>query len=257
MRIATGFACAAAVAILAGPAATLNYCGPEPASLDLVKLVQITGAGAAYFYQNALHDCPQAGDRCRSGAYVMPGDRVLVGEQGQGFGCASFINAKGVVSWGLIPLERLAPAPDEGAPAGLSAWTGLWRRTIKSRGRAREGLHPGLYAEIAIVKVPTGLKASADGSSIYSDAFGEMTASSGGFGVVDVPTSDSLHASKVARDGVALTLAGDHASLSADECQVGMKLVGGVLVVVENGSCSGNHFSLSGTYVHVGPVARP
>jgi hypothetical protein len=98
-----------------------------------------------YFFSGTdkRDDCPGAGQVCRSKAYVVPGDKVIVAEdKAPGLVCAAFVNRKGTVTAGWLSEKAVDIRPIAQPP--ITAWLGQWKYlnsniTIK-RGKATGSL---------------------------------------------------------------------------------------------------------------------
>lgn len=88
---------------------------------DSFALARVTGPGKAHFL-NDMDGCPGPSAACRQKAYVLPGDRVVIGRSRGGYVCTYFPNKVGG-SAGWMPRERLAPLA---ITPRLAQWPGSW-----------------------------------------------------------------------------------------------------------------------------------
>ncbi len=81
-------------------------------------------ASRVHFYDDSSDDCP-GNERCKSKAYVVPGDQVVIARTYKGYACSWFTPAKGFPTVGWIKIgdiKFLTPRPDP----PLTAWLGEW-----------------------------------------------------------------------------------------------------------------------------------
>lgn len=90
-----------------------------PTAPGPLLLGEVTRGPRLHFHDASGAGCP-AGPDCERGAYLVPGDRVLVAGVGEGFACAWFSGGAGVtVGW--LPADGLtARAHADAGPVG--AW---------------------------------------------------------------------------------------------------------------------------------------
>lgn len=176
-------------------------------------------------------DC-QAGKpgACQSKAFVVPGDIVLVGEVFDASACAAFVNAKGQVTTGLLPNDRLQ-RPSATQPAGAGAFTGRFARTeaditIKPKGRDGTLAFAGQATYGAL-----------DPSRVARGAV-----NLGEFNFDLKPTSNRVEVSL----GGAAPVAWDKGK--DDDCAVALLVLGPYLAVEDNRRCGGNNVSFTGIY---------
>jgi hypothetical protein len=167
-------------------------------------------------------DCPAAAEKCRSQAYLVPGDLVLTGRARGEWTCISYQAPKAAkAGWtnGWIPASRLEPVPRHPSP-GLSGWLGAWK-TRSARIEITQG-EKGMLA----VEGEALLQAA---QSVHS-------------GVIEAEI-------KPGRDLIAFA---DDGSTSFEsekaECRVRMQRVGAYLVVEDNGGCGGSMVTFTGFY---------
>jgi hypothetical protein len=81
-----------------------------------------------YFYSGTekRDDCPGAGQVCRSKAYVVRGDKVIVAQdKAPGLVCAAFVSRRGTVTAGWLPESAVEIRPAAQPP--ITAWLGKWK----------------------------------------------------------------------------------------------------------------------------------
>ena len=131
MRTLSVFALSLVLLLLSLPASAIDsrVCleGYTP-SAPHFSLARVTGKAGdkAFFFSSddfSGNGCPGK-DSCRTRAYVIPGDEVLVDQRAAGWVCARYAGKKGqTVGW--LKAEQVETLPAE-APA-LTAWIGTWR----------------------------------------------------------------------------------------------------------------------------------
>jgi hypothetical protein len=168
----------------------------------------------AYFYNDFEDDCP-GNERCRSKAYVVPGDRLVVSRTFGNFGCAWFAPAKGLPTVGWIKLSNLRsyPFPEP----RVSAWLGEWR-----------------YAENSIKFTNNKL---AGYLNVTGDALWRGVGDNVHIGEID---------DRAMPDGNVLKIGENDTDEFA--CKVTMRLIDEFLVVIDNLKCGGANVSFSGVY---------
>jgi hypothetical protein len=227
---------AAAVALLltVGSArADDTFCraAPELSANPALALGRIaTAADRIHFIKDAgaLPGCPNQKPACLEGAYLVPGDHVIVSMQRPAFVCATYINAKGGDRSGWLPAE--AVTFDRAAPVGLPDWLGTWSR---------------VEAEITVKPEKTGAL-QIEGEATYG-AMDPARVRRGG-----VNTGMIEGAVTPAGDRLSFAIVGD-ATLPVDKgdefsCSVWMQRIGPWLVVDDNNRCGGANVTFRGVY---------
>jgi hypothetical protein len=183
--------------------------------------------GARIHFEREGEGCP-GGTDCRSGAYLVPGDAVLVGPDRGGWACAWYATPKDDGTSGYLPIAALAfdPIPDP-TPAD---WFGTWTRGNDD--------------------VPDDPEATTSSATIEFQETAEGMAAAGSATWIGPHVDDagnrSIH--EGAFDG-ALLLAGAVGSIGDEEsCHVEFRLVGDVLLVRDNGMCGGAGTTFQGRY---------
>lgn len=182
---------------------------------DSFALARVTGADRAHFLDD-MDGCPNSAAACRRKAYVLPGDRVVIGRSRGGYVCAYFPNKVGG-SAGWMPRERLAPLPFSSKP---EQWLGRWADGDNW---------------LRIARVKGNLRVS--GMAYWPSAHPSLKDRPGGPNMGEI-------------DG-ALRLAGNRAE--EPECRVTMHLLGDVLVASDpHRLCDGMNVTFSGVYLRNG-----
>lgn len=178
---------------------------------------EIQGKDRAYFHDD-MNGCPWTGEACRTHAYVVPGDEVVIGRIANGYACA-FYPSKGGGTAGWVGVERLRPLPVEADPP-LSAWIGQWSSEGNPAVRFREK----------------------DGRvSVVGEAFWP--------GPEPTEMYPSPHIGEI--DGPVTVLGNRGHYGDEDLCEVDFTLLGDLLVAGDNNKCGGMNVSFSAIYRRV------
>ena len=189
--------------------------------------------------ENVMFGCPEKSLLCRRGAFLVPGDQVVVSRVVGDRACADYLSptaktgSEGTAGW--LPLTRLAaiaPAPD---------WVGRWRG-----------------GETTIVATARGdrirIDAKAELQFGHGTEYGQFAA------LIDGERSQARFGYE-AGDGERNEKLLDYQDKApAGLCQVKMRQLGRYLVVGDNRMCGGMNVSFSGVYGRVadgGTAARP
>jgi hypothetical protein len=169
---------------------------------------------------------------CQTKAYVMPGDIVLVGEVFDASACAAYVNAKGQVTTGLLPNERLQ-APTPRAKTDASAFSGTWTRTeaeiiIKPKGRE-------------------GVLTFAGNATYGALDKGRVARGAVNMGEFDFDWAPKANSVDISIKGSA-PVARDAKGVDDTDCAVAMVALGPYLVVEDNRNCGGMNVSFTGIY---------
>ncbi len=102
-----------------------GFCrnGRFPIDNHPVGLAVIAGSGPARFLTD-MDGCPSPEARCRQGAYVIPGNRVVTGRSNGSYVCV-YYPSRGGGTAGWMDATRLSPVATNPNPP-LSAWIGRW-----------------------------------------------------------------------------------------------------------------------------------
>lgn len=176
-------------------------------------LAEVSGADRVYFHRD-MEGCPQ-GEGCRTGAYVVPGDTVVISRLRRGFACA-FYPGRGGGTAGWVRIAPLRLLPVEANPP-LSAWIGGWS----------SGGNPAIrfWEELGALHVV--------GEAYWPGPPGSH----------DWP---STHQGEIAGP---VERAGHRASYTDDAlCEVNFTLLGDYLIAGSNRNCGGANVSFSAVY---------
>ena len=198
---------------------------------DALQVAKIKpGVGKTHFYTPACDAGAKGLEACRRAAYVMPGDPVLIGDVYDTTACATFVDAKGRATSGVIKGDRVAPISGSDK-AAATQFVGTWIRdeakiTVTARGQVLSFNGDATYG----AKDPNRVKRGA--VNLGNILFSARTATN--------------------RISVGLTgkgeLAEDKAKAAATDCQLDMIALGPYLVVRDNMMCGGMNVSFTGIY---------
>lgn len=207
-----------------------GHCEPA-AFTDKIEVARVAKARPKLnFIRGAQErkDCPSLAPQCRSSAFLVGGDTVLVSRRRGDLACASYTDAKGHNTAGWLPaatLEAVAPA-EIPVPAG---WTGTWKRI-----EAEIRIKPRLDGEIVV-------EGTAAWGSHDPDRVKRGTVRSGEISSKVKPAGDAIFFSDAPVDSFE--------KAPASECAVRMRRVGPYLLVEDNSACGGVNVSFSGLYI--------
>ncbi len=171
-------------------------------------------ASRAYFYGDQRDACP-GGSNCRTKAFVVSGDEVVVGRSRGGFACAWYPSPKGQPTVGWIKTSDLTFAPIL-FDASAKAWLGDWSYGSNSIGFTEDG--------------PGALKVK--GSATWVGA-----------------NPGNVHVGEL--DGLVVPKNGEISYSDGDDeydCKATMRLLGSYLIVADNLKCGGLNVTFSGVY---------
>jgi hypothetical protein len=170
-------------------------------------------------------DCPDAGQACRSTAYVVPGDKVIVAEEDSapGFVCAAFVSRKGTVTAGWLSEKAVDIRPAAQPP--ITAWLGQWKYlnsniTIK-RGKAAGSLD--LEGDSWVKRYQSANEGAFSGEGV-------------------IPKGNTL----AFADDVGKTIPIEKADKLS--CALTFALIHDVMIVHDNGNCGGAGVYFTGFY---------
>jgi hypothetical protein len=180
---------------------------------------QVAAVGRAvpklYFF-NDWDGCPQKGATCQTKAYVVPGDRLLIGKTHGEWSCAWY-QGKSRETVGWVRNNDLVTQAQ--APVQTAGWLGTWKQVYKGPGR--------------IVVSHVGDTLQVDGQTRWigqnTENFGELLGQ--------------------------LAISGRHGHLGPAigketyECGADMTRIGEFLIVHDNGRCGGLNVRFDGLYV--------
>ena len=187
---------------------------------DELRLAKVVGAKdeKLVFHQDDK-GCPEGGAKCRSKAYVVAGDALIVNKVHGEWACAWY-DGKKQASVGWVKVSRLQLQTNDATP-GLKQWTGKWR----------------FYTDVGVIEI-----AQADGKlHVSGDALWHGGRTADGLPVVHTGSVEGT-----------MTPQGSKARLVMDDapysCQVDFTLLGKYLVVRDNGNCGGVNVRFDGVY---------
>ncbi|MFZ2280832.1 MAG: hypothetical protein WAW39_23735 [Prosthecobacter sp.] len=161
----------------------------------------------AYFHDSG-NDCPSS-ENCRRKAYVIAGDRLLVGTEADKWACAYFSGEKGSVT-GWVRKGQLNFSQPNSHP-NLASWLGDWKLGRNSFS-VQHGEKPGSL--------------TVDGIALWGEG--------------PAPHTGSVEASAVpARNQVII---------KDGPCQITLTLVDEWLIAADNHECGGMNVTFDGVY---------
>jgi hypothetical protein len=180
------------------------------------QIAAVGPAVAKLYFFNDWDGCPQKGASCQTKAYVVSGDRLLIGKPHGEWTCAWYPGkSRATVGW-VRSRDLVAQAQ---APVQTADWLGTWKQVYKGPGR--------------IVVSRVGDTLQVDGKTrwigLNTENFGEL------LGQLAIS----------GRDGH-LGPAGGKETL---DCVADMVRIGEFLIVHDNGKCGGLNVRFDGLYV--------
>ena len=189
----------------------------------------VRGSGRVYFHKDDADrsGCPAAGAACRTRAFVVSGDAVLVQSKEGAFTCATFADPRGRQTSGWLPSATLAPTMPDPNPR----WVGRWRSGPEKR--------------IDITRENGGIEVSGEATWGASDA---QRVRNGGVneGVFDArpkPGGADVAFTLDHKGEVSPYEAGDE-----NDCRLRLSRRGPYLLVYDNVRCGGANVTFSGIY---------
>lgn len=221
-----------AVAALGAVSGTALACSDEtdPAMFDALQVAKIKkSAGKTHFHDAACDAGAKGLDACRRAAYVMPGDAVLIGDVNDATACATYVDAKGRATSGVI-MGGSVEHDTAGENKRAAALVGHWVRDeaeirIASRGQEYSVVGEATYGAKDPGRVARG------------------AVNLGSFDFRVRPTSNRISAG--IKDGA---VAVGKPEASATDCQLDMIALAPYLVVRDNMNCGGMNVSFTGVY---------
>lgn len=192
-----------------------------PAFAGQVRHAEVAaGTGEQVHFRNDAPGCPDKAS-CLQNAYLVDGDRLLVGKQADGWACAwYFAETREFVGW--LPVRNLDVEASAPMPT-LNDWIGRWVPIAGSNSIVIT--HPSPAGPLAI-----------EGEAIWQgglNSFGERVVHVGAFAGKAQPTGDLL---KVVEGS------GEY------ECSVTLQYVSGNVVVTDNSHCGGMNVRFDDVY---------
>jgi hypothetical protein len=222
----------------AGPASAYDANDPanclRPGWDDAKPLTvaKVTASPRVNFVKSPYDDdfkadtCPAATVACRSNAYLVTGDLVLVGQTHGAFTCVSYQTrqrSKKLPGWtiGWLPSAALTPVAPTAAP-GPSDWLGNWDQR---------------YAGIEIKPGGLGGRLRIEGIAAYPTARDYHT------GAIDAEVKPGTDSIAFLNDGWM-----PFETQCDSGCRVRMHRIGPLLLVADNGDCGGSGVTFTGLY---------
>ncbi|MGN6819409.1 MAG: hypothetical protein ACTHJR_12135 [Sphingomonas sp.] len=192
---------------------------PKEAALLDAKLGKVTARGRTYFYKNIdTAGCPAVTPACRTTAYVVTGDVVLLGRVRGGAIEAQFGNGVRETR-GWLPLSAVALIPI--TVPSLSDWRGNWVRDDEANIDITSGGRPGTL--------------SFAGTALWNSHDPEAR-ERGSVHVGQIDTKGTPRAGRVSL----VDFDGD--------CKIRARRIGPYLVIADNYFCGGASVTFSGIY---------
>jgi hypothetical protein len=182
-----------------------------------IGLAKVIGADRLVFLKDS-DGCPSEAASCRQRAYVVGGDELLTGRGAGAYVCA-FFPSRGGGSAGWVRRARLAPLPVDASPPP-SAWAGHWAD-----------------GDDTISLTVKGGALVADGNAYWPSAHPSPAQFPGGPNLGDLSGTARPTGNRVV-----------FADSDPQACSATLSLVGGLLVVSDNGACGGANVSFGGVY---------
>jgi hypothetical protein len=175
-----------------------------------------------------LPECPSATPACRLTSYVVPGDRVLVGDPVDGFRCATFRSSNGRDTSGFLPSAALIDQST--ASPVLADWGGRWVRDDEAS---------------IIIKVD-GAALTVNGQATWG-AHDPERVKRGGINTGDIHTVATPRGNLIAiGSGYDGTNPPDVSNVN--DCLARLRLFGTYLAVEDNSGCGGMNVTFTGIY---------
>lgn len=173
--------------------------------------------------------CPGSAEICRAGAYLVPGNTVIVGRMRGDYVCAEYIGAKGASRAGWLPAAAVTRLTNE--PVAVSGWVGEWTR---------------LEASITIKPAATPGELAGSGEA----TFGASDPGRVKRGAVNTGEIAGRRAPNGANLNFAMNGGTTVPIENGDEtnCKVWMRCLGPYLIVDDNNGCGGMNVSFRGVY---------
>lgn len=223
---------------LQGARAEDGACRDLPALSEAPPLAagRVGGSDRVHFLRDAVErkGCPGASPECRARAYLVPGDRVLVGARRGPYLCATYLAPGGggrtdAGRSGWLPAEAVAVEP--GGTVAPEDWLGTWTR-VEATIRVKPGARPGTLA----------LSGDATWGSVDPERVRRGAVNMGSLEGTVTPSGDALSFA-MGESGTLPVGQGD-----ATACKVWMRRLGPWLVVDDNNACGGLNVSFRGLY---------
>ncbi len=222
----------------AGPASAYdaddpaNCIRPDWDDTKPLTVARVTASSRVHFVKSPYDDdfkadtCPAATAACRSNAYLVTGDLVLVGPTRGAFTCVSYQTrqrSRKLPGWtiGWLPSAALTPVTPTAAP-DPSDWLGHWDQR---------------YAGIEIKPGGLGGRLQIEGIAVYPTAHDFHN------GVIDAQVMPGKDSISFLEDGWM-----PFETKCDSGCRVRMHRIGPLLLVEDNGDCGGAGVTFTGLY---------
>jgi hypothetical protein len=170
----------------------------------------------SYIYDDLSEKCPQD-ESCRTKAYLVPGDKVVVSREFNNFACIWFSPAKGLPTIGWLKAGDIRPVANA-LEVTLRSWLGKWK-----------------YGNNSITFTDNKLEGWLN---VTGDAMWKGLGDNVHVGELDDRVEPKDGVVKVGENET-----GEYA------CKVTMRFMGGFLVVADNMHCGGVNVTFSGVYI--------
>ncbi len=177
-------------------------------------IAKVNPGARSYFYT-----CPELKPTCRTRAYVVPGDLVVVESTRGRSATAQFISANGAVTQGYLLVPTISRLRVQSPTAPI--WAGSWER---------------VEADIRIIPTPTRSTFSIKGYATWGAHDPDRIRR----GAINMGNLNG--AAKIHNNNLVLKPTGD------DECFATMRFLGPYLLVWDNNKCGGHNVTFSGIY---------
>jgi hypothetical protein len=224
--LALGAMVSIAALLVAGPAGACNDLLDFESSLTAAT---VRGSARVYFHEGEADrtGCPAAGAVCRTRAFVVSGDAVLVQSKEGAFTCATFADRRGDQTSGWLASAALAPTPPNPNPE----WVGLWTSGPEKR--------------IEITRDKGGIEVGGEASWGASDPKRARNGgvNEGGFLARLKPRGADIAFTVNHKSEVSPYESGDE-----NDCRLRLARRGPYLLVYDNVRCGGANVTFSGIY---------
>ncbi|HRK17912.1 MAG TPA: hypothetical protein PK970_03065 [Hyphomicrobiaceae bacterium] len=202
----------------------------DPQMFDALQIAKIKkSAGKTHFHDTQCDAGAKGLDACRRKAFVMPGDVLLLGDIYDTTACATFVDAKGRATSGIIKGDRVEHDA-RGESKKATALVGRWVREEALITVTRKGDDFVFAGE-----------ATYGGKDPRRVAMGSVN--SGVFDFVTRPVANRI--SVGLKDGEKAVAKSE---ADATDCHLDMIALGPYLVVRDNQQCGGMNVSFTGIY---------
>lgn len=179
-------------------------------------LATVAGTAPRLYFFNDWDGCPQKGASCQTKAYVVPGDRLLLGKTHGEWTCAWY-QGKSRETVGWVRNGDLVAQPETAVQT--ADWLGTWKEVYRGPGRIKVS-HVGDALQVA-----GDTRWIGQNTENFGDISGQL-AVSGRHGHV-----------------------GPASGKETTECGADMVRIGDFLIVHDNGQCGGLNVRFDGLYV--------